>query len=170
MVVIRCQLTWTLVSENKFILSNLIFDYLFNNKKGYPEFGRHLNGTGRAMVYSCSWPVYQIYAGISPNFSSIIEHCNLWRNFDDIQDSWVRIIFFLIFVTKLIFVFIFRRHSRALLTTMATIKTTSFPTRAQVNKKRLNFLRLMVLLCLLFYYRTLERPRHADYRKFWSEL
>lgn len=23
-----------------------------------------------------------------PNFSSIIEHCNLWRNFDDIQDSW----------------------------------------------------------------------------------
>lgn len=76
------------------------------------------------MIYSCSWPVYQIYAGISvsgrladasdaghrqyfqliffsnspispsalpqkqPNFSSIIEHCNLWRNFDDIQDSW----------------------------------------------------------------------------------
>lgn len=32
---------------------------------GYPEFGRNLNGTGRAMVYSCSWPVYQIYAGIS---------------------------------------------------------------------------------------------------------
>ncbi|CAO1338699.1 unnamed protein product [Diamesa serratosioi] len=55
---------------------------------GYPEFGRHLNSTGRPMIYSCSWPVYQIYAGISPNFSSIIEHCNLWRNFDDIQDSW----------------------------------------------------------------------------------
>ncbi|KAG5674338.1 hypothetical protein PVAND_004313 [Polypedilum vanderplanki] len=55
---------------------------------GYPEFGRHLNRTGRPMVYSCSWPVYQIYAGISPNFTSIIEHCNLWRNFDDIQDSW----------------------------------------------------------------------------------
>lgn len=84
---------------------------------GYPDFGRHLNNTGRAMIYSCSWPVYQIYAGIAvsivhhffvilskfaikhqfhcfffrfkqPNFSSIIEHCNLWRNFDDIQDSW----------------------------------------------------------------------------------
>ncbi|XP_059619087.1 alpha-N-acetylgalactosaminidase-like isoform X2 [Phlebotomus argentipes] len=55
---------------------------------GYPEFGRYLNATGRAMVYSCSWPVYQIYAGIAPNFSSIIEHCNLWRNYDDIQDSW----------------------------------------------------------------------------------
>ncbi|CAH2055800.1 unnamed protein product, partial [Iphiclides podalirius] len=58
---------------------------------GYPEFGRQLNLTGRQMVYSCSWPVYQIYAGIQPNFSSIIEHCNLWRNFDDIQDSWASV-------------------------------------------------------------------------------
>lgn len=32
---------------------------------GYPDFGRHLNNTGRPMIYSCSWPVYQIYAGIS---------------------------------------------------------------------------------------------------------
>lgn len=32
---------------------------------GYPDFGRHLNNTGRSMIYSCSWPVYQIYAGIS---------------------------------------------------------------------------------------------------------
>ncbi|XP_039295186.1 alpha-N-acetylgalactosaminidase [Nilaparvata lugens] len=55
---------------------------------GYPEFGYHLNRTGKAMVYSCSWPVYQIYAGTQPNFTKIIENCNLWRNFDDIQDSW----------------------------------------------------------------------------------
>ncbi|XP_050673120.1 alpha-N-acetylgalactosaminidase isoform X1 [Leptidea sinapis] len=58
---------------------------------GYPDFGRQLNLTGRQMVYSCSWPVYQIYAGLQPNFSSIIEHCNLWRNFDDIQDSWASV-------------------------------------------------------------------------------
>lgn len=32
---------------------------------GYPEFGRLLNGTGRPMVYSCSWPVYQIYSGLT---------------------------------------------------------------------------------------------------------
>lgn len=32
--------------------------------RGYPEFGFHLNRTGRPMIYSCSWPVYQIYAGI----------------------------------------------------------------------------------------------------------
>lgn len=42
-----------------------IFNSFIN--KGYPEFGRHLNGTGRPMIYSCSWPVYQIYAGISVN-------------------------------------------------------------------------------------------------------
>nr|CAD7407900.1 unnamed protein product [Timema cristinae] len=58
---------------------------------GYPEFGYHLNKTGRPMVYSCSWPVYQIYAGMAPNFTSIIQHCNMWRNFDDIQDTWVSV-------------------------------------------------------------------------------
>lgn len=31
---------------------------------GYSEFGFHLNKTGRPMVYSCSWPVYQTYAGL----------------------------------------------------------------------------------------------------------
>lgn len=34
---------------------------------GYPDFGRHLNRTGKPMIYSCSWPVYQIYAGINVN-------------------------------------------------------------------------------------------------------
>lgn len=56
--------------------------------QGYPQFGYHLNQTGRPMIYSCSWPVYQIYSGIKPNYTSIINHCNLWRNWDDIQDSW----------------------------------------------------------------------------------
>ncbi|XP_012269897.1 alpha-N-acetylgalactosaminidase isoform X2 [Athalia rosae] len=59
--------------------------------KGYPEFGYHLNRTGRPMVYSCSWPVYQTFAGMQPNFSAIIEHCNLWRNYVDIQDSWTSV-------------------------------------------------------------------------------
>lgn len=56
--------------------------------RGYSEFGKYLNNTGKPMVYSCSWPVYQIYAGIQPNFTTIQKHCNLWRNYDDIQDSW----------------------------------------------------------------------------------
>jgi len=40
---------------------------------GYSEFGYHLNKTGRAMVYSCSWPVYQTYAGLQVS-SSYIRH------------------------------------------------------------------------------------------------
>ena len=72
--------------------------------KGYPEFGYWLNQTGRPMIYACSWPVYQTYSGMTvtfagplksvkviifqPNYTSIINTCNLWRNFDDIQDSW----------------------------------------------------------------------------------
>lgn len=35
---------------------------------GYPEFGRYLNETGRPMVYSCSWPVYQEEEGIMVRF------------------------------------------------------------------------------------------------------
>lgn len=31
---------------------------------GYPEFGRLLNATGRPMIYSCSWPVYQEEKGL----------------------------------------------------------------------------------------------------------
>ncbi|KAK3872826.1 hypothetical protein Pcinc_022127 [Petrolisthes cinctipes] len=56
--------------------------------RGYPLFGYYLNQTLRPMVYSCSWPVYQTYSGLTPNYTSIINTCNLWRNFDDIQDSW----------------------------------------------------------------------------------
>ncbi|KAG5324657.1 NAGAB acetylgalactosaminidase, partial [Acromyrmex heyeri] len=59
--------------------------------RGYPEFGYLLNQTGKHMIYSCSWPVYQIYAGMKPNYTSIAENCNLWRNFDDIQDSWASV-------------------------------------------------------------------------------
>jgi len=56
--------------------------------EGYPEFGGYMNATGRPMVYSCSWPVYQTYSGMQPNWTSITATCNLWRNWGDIQDSW----------------------------------------------------------------------------------
>jgi len=54
--------------------------------EGYPDLGRYLNATGRPIVYSCSWPAYQI--GQNPNYKLIAENCNLWRNWDDIDDSW----------------------------------------------------------------------------------
>ena len=54
-----------------------------DRERGYPEFGRHLNRTGRPMVYSCSWPFYQ-----KTSYKSVAEHCNLWRRIWDIRDSW----------------------------------------------------------------------------------
>lgn len=59
--------------------------------RGYADFQKNLNNTGRPMVFSCSWPVYQIYAGIQPNFTFVKENCNLWRSYDDIQDSWASV-------------------------------------------------------------------------------
>lgn len=56
--------------------------------EGYPAFGKMLNDTGRQILYSCSWPAYQEPENIKANYSSIAEHCNLWRNWDDIEDSW----------------------------------------------------------------------------------
>lgn len=41
---------------------------------GYPGFGRHLNRTGKPMIYSCSWPVYQIYAGINVSWHRTSVH------------------------------------------------------------------------------------------------
>lgn len=56
--------------------------------EGYPNFGKMLNATGRPILYSCSWPAYQEPNKILPNYKSIAEHCNMWRNWDDIEDSW----------------------------------------------------------------------------------
>lgn len=55
---------------------------------GYPAMGKALNGTGRPIVYSCSWPDYQRASGIKVNYTNIALNCNLWRNYADIQDSW----------------------------------------------------------------------------------
>ncbi|XP_014681580.1 PREDICTED: alpha-N-acetylgalactosaminidase-like [Priapulus caudatus] len=51
---------------------------------GYVAMGRHLNATGRRVQYSCSWPAYDPHA----NFTVLARHCNLWRVYADIADSW----------------------------------------------------------------------------------
>ncbi|CAD5224398.1 unnamed protein product [Bursaphelenchus okinawaensis] len=56
-------------------------------KKGYPLFGKYLNQTGRPVVYSCSWPAY-IDDKKSIDYKTIVENCNLWRNYQDIASSW----------------------------------------------------------------------------------
>ena len=62
------------------------------------------------MVYQCEWPLYQGNHGITPNYTLIRcrghsysycvqhniqhthrEHCNLWRNFRDVQDNWASV-------------------------------------------------------------------------------
>ena len=55
---------------------------------GFPQFGSALNGTGRPMVYQCEWPLYQAAHGLTPNYTAVKQHCNLWRNFYDVQDNW----------------------------------------------------------------------------------
>ncbi|CAD5118486.1 DgyrCDS7185 [Dimorphilus gyrociliatus] len=53
----------------------------------YPIMGQWLNRTGRHMVYSCSWPAYQ-QGHQHIDYANIAKHCNLWRNYGDIADSW----------------------------------------------------------------------------------
>nr|XP_023018107.1 alpha-N-acetylgalactosaminidase-like [Leptinotarsa decemlineata] len=58
---------------------------------GYIKMGKYLNATGRPIVYSCSWPAYQEPEGLKSNYSLLSEVCNLWRNWDDIEDSWYNV-------------------------------------------------------------------------------
>ncbi|XP_028935345.1 alpha-N-acetylgalactosaminidase [Ornithorhynchus anatinus] len=55
---------------------------------GYPKMAEALNATGRPIAFSCSWPAYE--GGLPPqvNYTLLGTICNLWRNYDDIQDSW----------------------------------------------------------------------------------
>lgn len=40
------------------------------------------------MLYSCSWPDYIRSAGLKVNYSLTAQHCNMWRMYSDVQDSW----------------------------------------------------------------------------------
>uniref|UniRef100_A0A182T5G1 Alpha-galactosidase n=1 Tax=Anopheles maculatus TaxID=74869 RepID=A0A182T5G1_9DIPT len=53
----------------------------------YIKFGEFMNKTGRPILYSCSWPAYQEYDGIIPDYEQLKETCNMWRNWGDIEDS-----------------------------------------------------------------------------------
>ncbi|XP_076838177.1 alpha-N-acetylgalactosaminidase-like [Brachyhypopomus gauderio] len=70
----------------------LKFDGCYSNseeqQKGYPLMSKALNATGRPIAYSCSWPVYRGGLPPSVNYTLLGEICNLWRNYEDIEDSW----------------------------------------------------------------------------------
>ncbi|XP_047210255.1 alpha-galactosidase A [Girardinichthys multiradiatus] len=64
-----CNLKWTLIGE------------------GYIKMSKALNKTGRSILYSCEWPLYE-WPFQKPNYTAIRETCNHWRNFNDVFDSW----------------------------------------------------------------------------------
>lgn len=64
-----CYMNWTMLGE------------------GYKKMSKALNQTGRSIVYSCEWPLYE-WPFHEPNYTEIRETCNHWRNFADVYDSW----------------------------------------------------------------------------------
>ena len=59
----------------------------------YIFMGSELNKTGRPVMYSCSWPDYIRTSpfNLTVNYSKTAEHCNIWRMYSDIQDSWASV-------------------------------------------------------------------------------
>ncbi|XP_023253795.1 alpha-galactosidase A isoform X2 [Seriola lalandi dorsalis] len=64
-----CYMDWTMLGE------------------GYINMSKALNKTGRPILYSCEWPLYE-WPIRKPNYTAIRETCNHWRNFNDVYDSW----------------------------------------------------------------------------------
>ncbi|XP_030621324.1 alpha-galactosidase A [Chanos chanos] len=58
--------------------------------EGYVNMSKALNETGRKIVYSCEWPLYE-WSHQEPNYKAIKGACNHWRNYGDIYDQWVSV-------------------------------------------------------------------------------
>ncbi|XP_071124498.1 alpha-N-acetylgalactosaminidase-like [Mytilus edulis] len=57
-------------------------------KYGYPVMEFFMNKTGRPMVFACEWPLNNLVKKIKPDFAAIRKTCNMWRNYNDIEDSF----------------------------------------------------------------------------------
>ncbi|CAL8467558.1 g7096 [Coccomyxa elongata] len=71
--------------------------------KTYPALGAALNATGRPIVYSCSWPAYlpdPVQTGFQIPYEALRRHCNLWRNWVDIQSDWASLKSIIVFWAK----------------------------------------------------------------------
>jgi len=56
---------------------------------GYPAMGAALQGSGRNITYSCSWPAYLGSNESAKPFGAMIDAgCNSWRNWADIECNW----------------------------------------------------------------------------------
>jgi hypothetical protein len=56
----------------------------------YPKLGAALNASGRPILYSCSWPDYVAskYGNGAVQWGMLRQHCNGWRNFNDIWAAY----------------------------------------------------------------------------------
>jgi len=54
----------------------------------YPLMEFYLNQTGRPILFSCSWPAYEMGQKDPVPYPRIAQYCNIWRNCGDISDSW----------------------------------------------------------------------------------
>ncbi|KAL3879532.1 hypothetical protein ACJMK2_031826 [Sinanodonta woodiana] len=59
-----------------------------DDKFGYPAMSFYLNKTGRPILFSCEWPLYEFQKQMPSNYTNIAKTCNVWRNFWDVSDSW----------------------------------------------------------------------------------
>jgi alpha-N-acetylgalactosaminidase len=58
----------------------------------YSALSQVLNSTKRPILYSCSWPAYQGDHCENPqDMETLKAKCNLWRNYGDIDDSWISV-------------------------------------------------------------------------------
>lgn len=68
-------------------------------KFGYPPMAFYLNMTGRPILFSCEYPLYQ-RAVATPNYTLVAAASNLARNYDDIDDSWDSVVDVMAFYAK----------------------------------------------------------------------
>ncbi|GLV43492.1 uncharacterized protein CBL_04034 [Carabus blaptoides fortunei] len=62
-----------------------------DQEKGTAELAYHLNATGRPILFSCEYPLYEMQGNIKTNYTKAGEICNMWRNYWDVQDSWTSV-------------------------------------------------------------------------------
>ena len=56
---------------------------------GYPTMEFFLNKTGRPILFACEWPFNTIFIFKKvPDYAAVRKTCNMWRNYNDIDDSW----------------------------------------------------------------------------------
>lgn len=67
-----------------------------------PQMSVALNKTGRPMIVICEWPFYSLrqHPPLKPNYTIAQQACNVWRYYEDVEDSWMSILNIVDFTLK----------------------------------------------------------------------